>query len=101
MKKDLNESIAKIEKICAEIPNDFALQGAKSFLRKAINEMRDLQNKRSKRNTTQQQNSISSYLDLNSAKLAIKEIDKLIEMERKNLEKPINKQNQQDEFLIG
>lgn len=100
MKKDISETINKIESLCNSIPNDFALQDAKLFLRKAINEMREVHVKRQKRNTLTQQTQQQSYLDYNTAKLALKEIDKLIEMEKKNLEKSTNKPTQ-DEFLIG
>ena len=37
-----------------EIPDDFALQNARVFCRKAINEMKEIQNKREKRERVQQ-----------------------------------------------
>ena len=101
MKKDISETISKLERIYTEIPNDFALQDAKFFCRKAINEMKETQKKRVKRETQFQQQE-KTFLDLNSAKLALKEIDKMIEMENKNLNTPIKeKAKESDQFLIG
>jgi len=101
MKKDISGTIAKLERIYTEIPDDFALQDAKFFCRKAINEMKETQKKRVKRETQFQQQE-KTFLDLNSAKLALKEIDKMIEMENKNLNKPIKeKAKESDQFLIG
>ena len=101
MKKDISGTIAKLERIYTEIPDDFALQDARFFCRKAINEMKETQKKRVKRETQIQQQE-KYFLDLNSAKLALKEIDKMIEMENKNLNKPIKeKVKDSDQFLIG
>ena len=55
MKKNITETISKLEKLYFEIPDDFALQNARSFCRKAINEMKEIQNKREKREIVQKQ----------------------------------------------
>ena len=46
MKKNISETISKLEKLYFEIPDDFALQNARVFCRKTINEMKEIQNKR-------------------------------------------------------
>jgi hypothetical protein len=105
MKKNINETIGKLEKIYFEIPDDFALQNARMFFRKAINEMKEIQNKRERREKTQQNiPQTNSSMDAQSAKLALKELDRLIAMENKKLEKPEKKANydsSDDQFLIG
>lgn len=105
MKKNISDTISKLEKLYFEIPDDFALQNARVFCRKAINEMKEIQNKRNKREMVQQQqiNQQYSYPDMNSAKLALKELDRLIAMENKKLEKPKNNNNvsSDDQFLAG
>lgn len=104
MKKNITETISKLEKLYFEIPDDFALQNARLFCRKAINEMKEIQNKRNKREIVQQQNNQQySYSDQNVANLALKELDRLIAMENKKLEKPKNNDNisSNDQFLIG
>lgn len=103
MKKNISETISKLEKLYFEIPDDFALQNARVFCRKAINEMKEIQNKRNKRETAKQQmNQQSSYMDTNAAKLALRELDRLIALENKKLEKPENNPiSNNDQFLIG
>ena len=100
MKKNINETISKLEKLYFEIPDDFALQNARVFCRKAINEMKEIQNKREKRERVQQMAYQQSHMDIDSAKLALKELDRLIELENKKLEKP-NENSSIDQFLIG
>jgi len=100
MKKNINETISKLEKLYFEIPDDFALQNAKLFCRKAINEMKEIQNKREKREKVQQAANQPSYVDADSAKLALKELDRLIALENKKLEKPIQNSST-DQFLVG
>ena len=100
MKKNINETISKLEKLYFEIPDDFALQNAKLFCRKAINEMKEIQNKREKREKVQLAATQSSYVDADSAKLALKELDRLIALENKKLEKPIQNSST-DQFLVG
>lgn len=104
MKKNITETINKLEKLYFEIPDDFALQNARIFFRKAINEMKEIQDKRTKREITQNQsNQNNSYIDINTAKLAIKELDRLIALENNKLEKSEkdNKASRNDQFLIG
>ena len=100
MKKSIGETISKLEKLYFEIPDDFALQNAKVFCRKAINEMKEIQNKREKRERTQQVVTQQSYMDIDSAKLALRELDRLIALENKKLEKPVENSGN-DQFLIG
>lgn len=104
MKKNINETIGKLEKLYFEIPDDFALQNARMFFRKAINEMKEIQTKRIKRERVQQSVPQPISMDAESAKLALKELDRLIAMENKKLEKPEKKANydsSDDQFLIG
>ena len=104
MKKNITETINKLEKLYFEIPDDFALQNARIFFRKAINEMKEIQDKRTKREITQNQsNQNNSYIDINTAKLAIKELDRLIALENNKLEKSEkdNKASRNYQFLIG
>ncbi len=100
MKKNISETISKLEKLYFEIPDDFALQNAKVFCRKAINEMKEIQNKREKRERAQQAVPQQSYMDIDTAKLALKELDRLIALENKKLEKP-TENSSNDQFLIG
>ena len=90
MKKNINETIGKLEKLYFEIPDDFALQNARMFFRKAINEMKEIQTKRIKREKVQQSVAQPISMDAESAKLALKELDRLIAMENKKLEKALN-----------
>jgi hypothetical protein len=100
MKKNINETISSLEKIYFEIPDDFALQNAKTFCKKAINEMKAIQEKREKREKTIQQNSSNySYVDAETAKIALKELDRLIALENKKLEK--QEKSSDNQFLIG
>lgn len=103
MKKNISETISKLEKLYFEIPDDFALQNARVFFRKAINEMKEIQSKRNKREIAQQQmNRQSSYMDADAAKLALRELDRLIALENKKLKKPENNPvSNNDQFLIG
>jgi len=103
MKKNITETISKLEKLYFEIPDDFALQNARSFCRKAINEMKEIQSKREKREIVQKQiNQQYAPMDNNAAKLALKELDRLIALENKKLEKPEkNVTSSDDEFLVG
>ena len=103
MKKNITETISKLEKLYFEIPDDFALQNARSFCRKAINEMKEIQNKREKREIVQKQiNQQYAPIDNNAAKLALKELDRLIALENKKLDKPEkNVASSDDEFLVG
>ena len=104
MKKNINETIGKLEKLYFEMPDDFALQNARMFFRKAINEMKEIQTKRIKREKVQQSVAQPISMDAESAKLALKELDRLIAMENKKLEKPEKKANydsSDDQFLIG
>jgi hypothetical protein len=103
MKKNISETINKLEKIYFEIPDDFALQNARTYFRKALNEMKEIQNKRIRREKTQQNVPQSGYMDINSAKLSLKELDRLIALENKKLEKPEKNKPNSDEnqFLVG
>jgi hypothetical protein len=104
MKKNIVDTISKLEKLYFEIPDDFALQNARFFFRKAINEMKEIQNKRNKREIVQQQvNQQYAPMDANSAKLALRELDRLIALENKKLERPEKKDDtsSDDQFLIG
>lgn len=90
MKKSLEEIAYKLNQVLYDIPQNFALENAKLYVKKAINEINSVEIKRQKRKTEQQKE--IQLIDYNTAKLAIKEIDKLIEIERKNLEnKPQSK----------
>lgn len=90
MKKSLDEIAYKLSQVLHDIPQNFALENAKLYVKKAINEINSVEIKRQKRKTEQQRE--IQLIDYNTAKLAIKEIDKLIEIERKNLEnKPESK----------
>ena len=100
MKKNISETISKLEKLYFEIPDDFALQNARVFCRKTINEMKEIQNKREKREKTQQIIPQQSYMDVDAAKLALRELDRLIALENKKLEKPVENSGD-DQFLIG
>ena len=100
MKKNISETISKLEKLYFEIPDDFALQNARTFCRKAINEMKEIQTKREKREMFQKAIPQQSYIDVDAAKLAIKELDRLIALENKKLEKP-NQKSSDDQFLVG
>lgn len=100
MKKNISETISKLEKLYFEIPDDFALQNARTFCRKAINEMKEIQTKREKREMLQKAIPQQSYIDVDAAKLAIKELDRLIALENKKLEKP-NQKSSDDQFLVG
>lgn len=100
MKKNISETISKLEKLYFEIPDDFALQNAKTFCRKAINEMKSIQVKREKREIATQQNSSNYvYTDTETAKIALRELDRLIALENKKLDKEEKSNNNQ--FLIG
>jgi hypothetical protein len=103
MKKNISETIGKLEKIYFEIPDDFALQNARTYFRKAINEMKEIQNKRIRREKTQQDVPQSGHMDINAAKLSLKELDRLIALENKKLEKPEKNKPISDEnqFLAG
>lgn len=103
MKKNITDKIVSLERIYREIPDDFVLQEARIFLRRAINEMKEIQSKRDRREKLQQTQQIqSSYANPEGAKIALKEIDRLIALENKKLEKP-EKENpsDNDQFLIG
>lgn len=103
MKKNITDKIVGLERIYREIPDEFALQEARIFLRRAINEMKELQSKRDRREKMQQPQQIqSNYASPEGAKIALKEIDRLIALENKKLEKPEKEsQSNNDQFLVG
>lgn len=103
MKKNITDKIVGLERIYREIPDEFALQEARIFLRRAINEMKELQSKRDRREKMQQPQQIqSNYASPEGAKIALKEIDRLIALENKKLEKPEKESpSNNDQFLVG
>jgi hypothetical protein len=98
MKKDLEEITAKMQRLLSEIPDNFVLENARLYIKRAINEVQNVKIKRQKRQQVQDyQNQILSY---EAAKNAVSKIDQLIEIERKNLSNKKPDANQKDKFLL-
>jgi len=98
MKKDLEEITAKMQRLLSEIPDNFVLENARLYIKRAINEVQNVKIKRQKRQQVQDyQNQILSY---EAAKNDVSKIDKLIEIERKNLSNNKPDANQKDKFLL-
>ncbi len=99
MKKDLSNLTDKMLSLLAEIPDNFALENAKLYLRRAINEVRNVQVKRNKRQLQEKVEIQRQMLSYNDAKNALAKIDELIEIEQKNLQKKEPESN--NGFLLG
>lgn len=97
MKQDLQELAEKMIVLFGQIPNNFALENAKLHFKKAINEIQNVQVKRTRR-TIQQTNNEYQILSYDVAKQAIDKIDELIQIEQKRLEKKTPPS--QDKFLF-
>jgi len=98
MKKDLEEITAKMQRLLSEIPDNFVLENARLYIKRAINEVQNVKMKRQKRQQVQDyQNQILSY---EAAKNAVSKIDQLIEIERKNLSNKKPDVNEKDKFLL-
>jgi hypothetical protein len=84
MKHDLQELTEKMINLFGQIPNNFALENAKLHFKRAINEIQNVQVKRTRR-TVQQSNNNYQTLSYDVAKQALDKIDELIEIEQKSL----------------
>jgi hypothetical protein len=98
MKKDLEELTAKMQRLLSEIPDNFVLENARLYIKRAINEVQNVKIKRHKRQ--QVQDSQNQTLSYEAAKNAVSKIDQLIEIERKNLSNKKPETNQNDGFLL-
>ena len=98
MKKDLEEITAKMQRLLSEIPDNFVLENARLYIKRAINEVQNVKIKRQKRQ--QVQDSQNQTLSYEAAKNAVSKIDQLIEIERKNLSNNKPDTNQKDKFLL-
>lgn len=97
MKQDLQELAEKMVVLLGQIPNNFALENTKLHLKRAINEIQNVQVKRTKR-IIQQSSNDYQMLSYDVAKQAINKIDELIQIEQKNLEKKLPPN--QDKYLF-
>ena len=77
------------------VPEDFALQGVKVYIRNALQLIQKVEEKRKKREIVQKESAIPDFSDPVKAKKTLEEIDKLIESESEKLKnKKINGENE-------
>lgn len=85
--KILSEIKLKLSQLYANLPQQFALENTKYHLKKALDSIDLVENKRKKRLETQQSvvPTMIGFTSLENAKAALKVLDNMLETERKNM----------------
>jgi len=98
MNKNLDELANKLQLLISQLPDNFALQNTKYYMKRALVEMNLIQKKREKRKQAEIRE--VGYLDAKTAQNALNKIDELIEIEKRNLESIKQKPTEKSEFLL-
>lgn len=89
--KVLSEIKIKLSHLVASLPQQFALENTKYHLKKALESIDLVENKRKKRLENQQSvvPAMVAFTSLENAKAALKVLDNMLETERKNMDNAI------------
>lgn len=104
--KKLSSIKKTLTELYSQLPDQFALDQVKLNLKRTINSINEVENKRYKRYQQQTANEMQSrmgFTSLESAKKALEILDQMLANEEKNLEKPDQQKTQpmNDELLNG
>lgn len=113
MKKEekLDEIKKTLENLYKQLPEQFALENVRTYMKKTISSINEVQNKRNKRKLQEQANSKEAemkklkFISLSAAKNALDLLDQMMKEEEAKLKQDTNKEkdvkNIEDELLNG
>ncbi|MCK9459662.1 MAG: hypothetical protein M0R80_08490 [Proteobacteria bacterium] len=107
MKNNTDESKALLERALKELPNDFALQNARYHLKRTLNEIEQVEDKRHKREKSRitieedyRAKMNSFFITPDNAKAVLDGIDSMISEEQKKIDNMKKKAEKQTPTLI-